>query len=135
MEQIRFSADARAQWAGMGDYRLTSPDGHHQVEIPYAAEAPHGDSIHQVTIDGRALPGYAWGCMFAFSPCSRYAAFSWMSTLYERKTVVVDMDEAKYTVLPEYVYDFVLQWPELKGVGNESDKSYVFDGSESWRAY
>ncbi len=55
--------------------------------------------------------------------------------MYERRTVVVDMRAAKYAVLPEYIYDFVFQWPELNGIGGERDKSYSFDGSESWQQY
>lgn len=110
MKEMRFVAEGQAQWAGMGDYRLVSPDGKHQFEVVHAGEPPHGDSVHEVTVDGRAFPGYTWGCMFAISSCSGYAAFSWMATMCERRTIVVDMSEAKYAVLPEYIYDFVFRW-------------------------
>lgn len=135
MREVRFSDDGKAQWAGMGDHRLISADGRHQLEVEYVSEPPHGDSVHRVIVDGRVLPGYAWGCMFAISPCSRYAAFSWMATMYERRTIVVDMSDAKYAVLPEYIYDFVFRWPKLNGINGEREKSYSFDGSESWHPY
>lgn len=135
LEEVRFDADGRARWAGMGDLQLISPDGKHHVEIRYAGEPPHGDSYHRVVVDGRVFPGFAWGCMFAFSSCSRYVAFSWMSRMFERHTVVADMSEAQYAVLPEYIYDFTFQWPKLLGEGRQSEESYTFNGSEAWQPY
>ena len=135
MTDMRFEADGSARWAGMGDFRLISPDGNHTVEIRYAGEPPHGDSYHRVTIDERTFPGFAWGCMFAFSPCSRYTAFSWMAALYERKTVVVDIEHSRYTVLPRYIQDFVFRWPELLGVGNPQGATCVVDASAHWHRY
>lgn len=76
------------------------------------------------------------GCMFAASPDSRYIAFSWMESRYQRKTVVVDMMEAKYFVLPFYMYDFLFKWPHLVGVGSQgAGLVYEFTGKEQWSSY
>lgn len=104
--RIHFSEDARTKWAGYGDFILVSPDGSHTVDLIYKGEPPHGDSYHTVAVDGCPLPGMAWGCLFGFSACSRYLAFSWMARRIERKTMVVDMVA-----------------------------SYRFTGSEDWSAY
>ena len=136
MEEMKFAGDGRSRPAGMGDFRLVSPDGEHVVEIRYEGEPPHGDSYHRTTIDGRAFPGHAWGCQFAFSPCSRYVAFSWMPRRFDRRTVVADMREVRYAVPPEYIYDFSFTWPTLTGDGKLSaGQAFVFDGSESWEPY
>jgi hypothetical protein len=134
--KIHFTAEGVSQSVGMGDFLLLSPDGTHQIEIIYEGEPPHGDSYHRVVIDGTVFPGYAWGCNFAFSQTSNFAVFSWMSKLLERRTVVVDLEGRKYFPLPEYIYDFCIQWPSIVGVGKlASGKQFTFTGSEQWSAY
>ena len=128
-ERIQFTESKLHQWAGMGDFILFSPDGKHVVELPYEGEPPHGDSYHRVAIDGRTYPGYAWGCMFAFSPCSRYFAFSAMPRKFERRTAIVDLHAQRYFILPVYLYRFTLRWPTMlgeEGTGSEG-KSYKFE--------
>jgi hypothetical protein len=74
--------------------------------------------------------------MFAFSSCSRYVGFSWMPALYDRRTVVADMDEFRFFVLPEYMYDFSFNWPAVLSEGTATRRmAHVFDGSETWAAY
>ncbi len=120
----------------MGDYELISPDGRIRVQSTYQGEPPHGDSYQALVIRGRKFPGYAWGCPFAFSPCSRYLAFSWMEEKYQRKTVVVDLELFKFTVLPRYVYDFTLIWPILTVVDHESEGTTVnLDRSRKWQQF
>lgn len=58
---IHFTHDELVQWAGMGDYLLVTPDRNHQLELVYEGEPPHGDSYHNLKIDGRFFPGLAWG--------------------------------------------------------------------------
>ncbi len=133
---IQCTADGSSQPAGMDDFMLCSPDGVHRIEIIYAGEPPHGDSYHRVVIDGITFPGYAWGCNFAFSPSSNFAAFSWMAELFERRTVVVDVVGRKYFLLPEYIYNFRFPWPRIVGIGSlSSHKEYSFTGAEQWVAY
>lgn len=135
-EQLRFEPDGKSRWAGMGDYLLVSPDGRHSIAITYVGEPPHGDSYHTVNIDGSALPGYAWGCMYAFSKCSRYCAFSWMKKLYERRTIVVDLQNRTYCTPGFYFHHFEIQWPSI--LNEDRDKTlshYTFTGQEVWRTF
>jgi hypothetical protein len=134
-ERIEFGDNGEPQWAGMGDYVLISPDRAHRMDLIYEGEPPHGDSYHRASIDGVSFPGLVWGCMFAFSTCSRYLVLSWMSKLIERKTAVVDLAERRYNVLPEYIYDFQVRWPSIQGARSSEGKHYTFNGSEQWVAY
>ena len=133
MQRIEFTGSERHTWAGMGDFLLVSPDGKHQVELIYDGEPPHGDSYHRATIDGSAYPGHIWGCMFGFSSCSRYLAFSAMPEKFERRTSVVDLLASRYFLLPDYIYQFDFSWPILSGEGTKYDGlSFIFDGRERW---
>ena len=135
-QRIQFTQDSLCQWAGMGDFLLVSPDGEHTLELRYEGEPPHGDSYHKARIDGRAYPGSVWGCMFAFSLCSRYLAFSAMPKRFERATAVVDLQTHRHFVLPAYIYQFKLCWPLVIGEGNlSSGQTYRFEGTEQWLAY
>ena len=135
-EIIRFGPDGRARWAGMGDFVLVSPDQAHRVELIYAGEPPHGDSYHRASIDGVAFPGEVWGGLFAFSACSRHLVFSWMSKRFERRTVVVDLQDRRYFVLPGYIDQFSVRWPAVVGEGKLSaGQEYTFDGGEHWLSY
>ncbi len=136
MEDLVFSSDGKSKWAGMGDYRLISPNRRLSLELKYESEPPHGDSYHRLIIEGKTFPGFIWGCMFAFSSDSRHLVCSWMSRLFERRTVVIDLRDSRYFVLPGYIYDFVIEWPNINDLGNEdSSKSYVFSGHENWIKY
>ena len=135
-EIIRFAPDGQARWAGMGDFVLVSPDGMHRIELTYIGEPPHGDSYHRATIDGVAFPGEVWGCLFAFSTCSRHLVFSWMAKRYERRTAVVDLQKKHYFVLPWYLYRFSVHWPTIVGEGEWSGvKDYTVGGTELWLPY
>ncbi len=135
-EEKRVSISDGRVWAGMGDYRLVSPDGAHVAELTYEGEPPHGDSYHALQIDGRTFPGYAWGCLFAFTADSKHLGCSWMEHLFERKTVVIDLLKQRYFVLPKYIYNFTIDWPRVVG-SREHDKgeAYIFTGQETWRAW
>lgn len=133
MQRVEFTSDARHKPIGMGDFILVSPDAKHEIELLYEGEPPHGDSYHLVSIDGMRYPGYVWGCMFGFSSCSRYFVFSAMPTKYERRTAAVDLTTMSYFLLPQYIYQFNLDWPKVAGEGPiSSGVSYVFDGKEAW---
>ncbi len=120
----------------MGNFRLISPNGVHVAEVIYEGEPPHGDSYHSLRIDGRAFPGHAWGCLFAFTADSRYFGCSWMERLYERKTVVVDLVTSRYFVLPKYIYDFTISWPSLVGSrDHDKGETYTFTGRERWSTW
>jgi len=135
-ELITLPGDGVSIFAGMGDLELVTPRGMHRVQIKYREEPPHGDSYHDISIDGVKLPGYAWGCRFACTDDERFLAFSWMAKLLDRTTIVVDMRERRYFILPEYIYDFVFRWPRLEGIGRRSPgNSFEFIGNERWLGY
>jgi hypothetical protein len=131
--EVHFPAEGGSVWAGMGDFRLISPDLSHEVLLMYAGEPPHGDSYHRLTIEGKSFPGHAWGCLFAFTADSRYFAFSWMERLYDRKTVVTDLQLKQFFVLPKYIYEFTLEWPSVLGSEKfDEGRTYTFTGAEIW---
>ena len=135
-EIIQFAEDGRARWAGMGDFVLVSPDEAHRVKLIYAGEPPHGDSYHRAIVDGVAFPGEVWGGLFAFSACSRHLVFSWMSKRFERRTVVVDLQDRRYFVLPGYIDQFSVCWPSVVGEGKLSTgKGCTFGGTKHWLPY
>ena len=130
MEKLKLPSDGTCEWAGMGNYNLKSPDGSQNIDLIYVGEPPHGDSYHHLIVNGKRAPGFAWGCLFAFSENSRYLVLSWMAKLVERKTMVIDCSQEKYFILPEYICSFSIDWPLIKE--NEGEHSYVFSGSEQW---
>jgi hypothetical protein len=136
IRRVQFTEDGVAQWAGMANLCLVSPDGRRVVDMPYQGEPPHGDSYHSARYGGLALPGLFWGCMFAFSASSRYFVGSWMPQKFERHTAVIDLDANCYFILPNYLYNFQVAWPAIVGVGELSQGAeFTFGGSEQWLAY
>ena len=132
----QLSVEGSALWAGMADIELITPDGRHQIYLGFEGEPPHGDSYHSIWFNNVQAPGYAWGCLFACTPDSRFLAMSWMEKLFERKTAVFDLEERRYFGLPLYLYSFRFRWPRLESTTVESDgRWYAFDGSEVWRAW
>lgn len=59
-----------------------------------------------------------------------------MNKKFERLTAVVDMEAKKYFVLPIYIYQLKVEWPEIVGVGETSEgKNYRFSGAEQWLTF
>ncbi len=133
--RIQFTSDGSSRWAGMGDYVLVAPDQRHEVFLRYLGEPPHGDSFHEARIDGVKLPGLVWGCYFAFTENSRFFAASWMLRCYERRTIIVDIEQRRYYLLPEYLLDFSISWPVVLGLGFAGGLNYRFDGTEVWTLF
>lgn len=129
---IEFTANGLSHWAGMGDYRLVSPDKRLEVFIRYFGEPPHGDSYHELMVGGAKLPGFVWGCNFAFTADSQILAASWMSKLYERKTIVIELVEKRFCILPEYFYDFAFVERRLVCAGPINQGAYELDDCASW---
>ena len=98
--------DSHSVWLGMEDYKLILDQNKIEIDLKYDGEPPHGDSYHIAWIDGKRLKGYIWGCMFLFPFNQRYMLCSWMEKLYERKTIVVDLNSNFFAVLDDYWYDF-----------------------------
>ena len=136
METIRFAADGSSRWAGMGDYRLVSPNGKHTLSVRYAGEPPHGDSFHELLVDGRKFPGWVWGDYFAFSETSRYFVASWMAQKYERRTIVIDLDRREYCQLPSYLTGKLsVRWPLLSAEQQGAATHHLVAGQETWIAF
>lgn len=138
MEVIQANADGSCGWIGYCDFSLLSPDGVHKIELSYAGEPPHGDSYHRVTIDGKKFPWLAWGCNFAFTSSSTHLVFSAMKETISRYTMVVDLKQSKYFVLPSYIYEFRLEWPRIEPAGHslkEKIEPYCFNGQEMWTTF
>jgi len=134
-ERIDLPADGTSRWAGMGNFRLFSPDGRHEITLRYAGEPPQGDSYHELEVDGAKLPGLAWGCNFAFTPDSRYFAGSWMAERYQRRTIIVDVERRRLFVLPIYIHDFAFRASTLEGVGADQGLRCALADAEPWRAF
>ena len=55
-----------------GDLQVFSPDQNYRVTWTYRSEPPFGDSVNQVSLDGKSFPGYYWGRGHVWSPNSDY---------------------------------------------------------------
>jgi hypothetical protein len=133
--RIILPGDGQSCWAGMGDIVLVSPDGRREVVLRYAGEPPFGDSYHQLEVEGARLPGFAWGCNFAFSPDSRFLAASWMAKLYERRTAIVDVEQRRFCVLSAYLYDFAFDGTVLTGVEGEPAVRFDPVAAKTWTSF
>jgi hypothetical protein len=145
--------DGGSFFAAYENLQFISPDGKHNVSAQYFDEPPHGDSYHIAKVDGRRLPGYVWGGSFAWSSDSKYFCCSWMPEksdnrgvrVLARHTIVIDVNELKYFLMPEYFANFQIQWPqivEIKLVGLDPKnfkklvlRSFCFSGAEEWTSF
>lgn len=132
-EKIVLPNNGEPVYAGMGDYELITPDGKNKINLPYSHEPPFGDSLHNMSVNGIKFPGHVWGCGFAVSYDSNFFVFSWKSIASGRETVVLDIENMRYFRLPQYIYRFRVNWPEVVGFGDlDSGKKYSFSGNEEW---
>ena len=116
----------------MGDYTLVSPDKLLEISLRYLGEAPHGDSYHEMTIEGVRLPGLFWGSNFAFTADASLLAASWMAELYDRETIIIEIARRRFCALPDYLYNFNFDGLRLVGVGTSKDVSYDVAGRRGW---
>lgn len=103
---VEMPNDGNSIWIGMDDFILKTHNSKQHIIIKYLGEPPHGDSYHKLTINNIECPGFAWGCNFAINRGCNFLALSWMEKLYDRKTIIIDIDNMMYGVLGSYVYDF-----------------------------
>ncbi len=68
----------------------------HDIELKYAGEPPHGDIYYDMYIDGKRIAGYIWAWTIAFPFKQKYIICKWMSKLYERKMIIIDIERLKY---------------------------------------
>ncbi|WP_129587790.1 hypothetical protein [Herbaspirillum robiniae] len=120
----------------MGDFVLSTPDGRHEFEFLYVGEPPHGDSYHSIRIDGAPFPGLAWGSPIYISSDSRYVAFSWMAKPIERETIVIDLTDRRYLLLPRYCLNVKILWPNIVDVSIPPyPVVYRIDEQEKWISF
>lgn len=98
--------DTDSVWLGMNDYTIDLKLSGHNIVLEYVSEPPHGDSYHRMFIDGVLMRGYVWGCNFLFPLGQEFIVCSWMSKLYERKTVLINIPEKMFYTLEKYWYNF-----------------------------
>ena len=121
----------------MNDYFINLKKSNHTIELNYVSEPPHGDSYHKMRIDGVTLKGYVWGCMFLFPINQEYIVCSWMEKLYERKTIIINIENKSYHILNEYWYDFRIENGNLL-LGNDKfkeSKNVNINRIEKWISY
>ena len=141
LEVIEARRDGESFWAAYSSFLFLSPDRSQRVKAEYVGEPPHGDSYHQLIVNERKLPGFAWGGSFAWSADSRYFCCAWMEKRFERKTIVIDVMQGRYFVLPTYFNDFQITWPEIIETALEPKfakhqrRRFVFTGDEVWTAF
>ena len=102
MEIITTSNDYKCQWYGMDDFKIILEKSNHIVELTYKGEPPHGDSYHKMKINDFQVPGLTWGGMYMFPYAQEYIICSWMSKLYERKTIIIDIRNRRYYITKDY---------------------------------
>ncbi len=135
-EIIDLFEDNKSIWLGMDDYLIKLKKSNHLIELNYLGEPPHGDSYHQMKIDGVIIQGYFWGCMFLFPVEQNYIVCSWMSKIYERKTIIIDIKQKRYHIFEDYWYDFNYE-NGLLVLGNEKfniAKEVVINNITSWNS-
>ncbi|MDO9405197.1 MAG: hypothetical protein Q7T87_14280 [Polaromonas sp.] len=81
-------ADGQPLYVGYDDVDIHSPDGQHQTQWVFEAEPPHGDSLHQVWLDGQQLPGRYWGRGHAWSTDSAGVVYCTLERYEDRASTL-----------------------------------------------
>jgi hypothetical protein len=98
----------------MNDYEINLQIISKTITLLYVSELSHGDSYHKLYIDGTEFSAYVWGCNFLFPYEQKYLVCSYMKKLYERKTVIINLKNLKYYILPKYYHRFSCQNNSIK---------------------
>ncbi|MBN2879391.1 MAG: hypothetical protein JXN65_07145 [Clostridia bacterium] len=94
-KEVTISCDDKIFNTGNGHVIHLSMSNH-VVELKYAGEPPHGDFYYDMYIDGNRIKGYVWAWTIAFPFKQKYIVCNWMSKLYERKTIIIDIEKLKF---------------------------------------
>ena len=105
-EEVWIDNDNHSYWLGQIDYKIELSQSKTVLELKYIGEPPHGDSYHKLLINSKQVDGYFWGCNFIFPEKQRYVLCSWMKILFERKTILIDINNMRYSILAQYWYDY-----------------------------
>jgi len=74
----------------------------HDIELKYAGEPPHGDFYYEMDIDGQRIAGYVWAWVISFPFKQKYIVCHWVSRLFERKTIIIDIETLKFIEMDKY---------------------------------
>ncbi len=127
MEKIDLADDLHTHWFGMGNYEINLTLINKTVKIIYVSEPPFGDSYHNLYIDDVEFTGFVWGCEFLFPFKQEYLICSWMKSLYERKTIIINLTNSKHYVFPIYYGTFKREKNHIKFESKLLNKSETLD--------
>lgn len=127
MEKIEIKNDFDSHILAMDDFELSLKLANAVVKIIYVSEPPHGDSFHHLFINDRKFPGYVWGCYFLFPYHQKYMICSWMKDLYDRKTIIIEIETLKYKVLEKYYHQFKMKNQQIELIGIEENEKLFLD--------
>ncbi|MFD1469850.1 hypothetical protein ACFQ48_16595 [Hymenobacter caeli] len=100
MTKITLDDDFQTYWFGMGDYEINLTIVNKVIRVIYVSEPPFGDSYHKLYVDDIEFKGFVWGCEFLFPFNQEYLICSWMKGLYQRKTIIINLINLNYHILP-----------------------------------
>ena len=109
----------------MGYYNLISAktnDNKHEIFLKYIGETPHGDSYHEIIVDGNKLDGLAWGCMFLCDEKNENLFFQWMEKFIERKVVMYNFQNKKLYIFPIFINNFYLDNEYIYGYNDNKEE-------------
>ncbi|MEO6819538.1 MAG: hypothetical protein ABI266_08670 [Ginsengibacter sp.] len=106
MKKIDLEDDVHTHWFGMNNYEINLALINKIIKIIYVSEPPFGDSYHKLYIDDIEFIGFVWGCDFLFPFHQQYIICSWMKELYDRKTIIINLKDLNYDVLPIHYETF-----------------------------
>ena len=106
MKKIYIENDTQTYWFGMSDYEINLAKINKIIRLIYVSEPPHGDSYHKLYIGETEFFGYVWGCNFLFPYKQEYLVCAWFEKTIERKTIIINLENFKYFVLPQYYHTF-----------------------------
>ena len=106
----------------MNDFLAKTNNGKHEIFLKYIGEPPHGDSYHEMTIDGNKIAGFVWGCMFVCDENNENLFFQWMEQYIERKLVIYNFKNKKIYVLPTFINKFYIQDDFICGYNDNNEE-------------
>lgn len=127
MEKIEIKNDFDSHILAMEDFELSLKLADAVVKIVYVSEPPHGDSYHHLFINDKKFPGYVWGCYFLFPYHQKYMICSWMKELYDRKTIIIEIETLKYKVLEKYYHQFKMKNQQIELIGIKENEKLFLD--------
>lgn len=123
MTEIEVFSDQERFFFAMDDFKINLHLSNKVLFLKYVSEPPFGDSYHKLSIDGEDYEGYVWGCNFIFPFANHFLICSYMSELYERKTIIIDLLTKKNHILSKYYHSFEVKNDVIEFVSTEDTKN------------